>query len=69
MNMKDTVILLIFLLAIVGLIIGVYYTEVENIEKTSKDNEKLIYEDSNGVITITLEELERNDSFIDKYLT
>ncbi len=69
MNMKDTVILLIFLLAIVGLIIGVYYTEVENIEKTSKDNEKLIYEGSNGVITITLEELERNDSFIDKYLT
>jgi hypothetical protein len=69
MNMKDTVILLIFLLAIVGLIIGVYYTEVENIEKTSKDNEKLIYEGSNGAITITLEELERNDSFIDKYLT
>jgi uncharacterized membrane protein len=66
--MKDTVILLIFLLAVVGLVIGVYYTEVDNIEKTSKDHEKL-YEDSNGVITITLEEIERNDSFIDPYLT
>ena len=67
--MKNTAILLIFLLAVVGLIIGVYYTEVEDIGDASKNSEKLVYEDSDGVITITLDVKEKNESFIDKYMT
>ena len=67
MNMKNTAILLIFLLAIIGLIMGVYYTEADNIEKTSSDNEELVFEDSNGTITITLEPNEKNESFVDKF--
>ncbi len=68
MNMKNATILLIFLLAVVGLIIGVYYTEVDNIEKTPQNNDDLIIEDSNGEITITLQTKE-NESFLDKFLT
>ncbi len=69
MNMKNTTILLIFLLAILGLIIGVHYTEAEDIEKTSNDNDEAIFEGSNGEITITLEPKEKNESFIDKLFT
>ena len=69
MNMKDTAILLIFLLAILGLIIGVCYTEADNIEKTSKDDEGITFEGSSGEITITLEPKEKNQSLIDKLLT
>ena len=67
MDMKNTVILLIFLLSVVGLIIGVYYTEVIN-EDHSQDNSLFeVYEDSNGVVTITYEEKEKND--LSKYFT
>lgn len=69
MNMKDTAILLIFLLAVVGLIIGVYYTESSDIEKSSKNNEEIIFEDENGSITITLENMEKENSFFDRFLT
>ena len=69
MNMKETAILLIFLLAILGLIIGVYYTEADNIEKTSNDNGEIAFEGSSGEITITLEPKEKNESIIDKLLT
>ncbi len=69
MNMKDTAILLIFLLAILGLIIGVCYTEADNIEKTSNDDEGITFEGSSGEITITLEPKEKNQSLIDKLLT
>ena len=61
MNMKDTVILLIFLLSIVGLIIGVYYTEVLNNENSQDTSLFEVYEDSHGVVTITYEEKENND--------
>ena len=69
MNMKDTAILLIFLLAVVGLIMGVYYTESSDIEKSSKNNEEIIFEDENGSITITLENMEKENSFFDRFLT
>ena len=69
MNMKDTAILLIFLLAVVGLIMGVYYTESSDIEKSPKNNEEIIFEDENGTITITLENVEEENSFFDRFLT
>ena len=69
MNMKDTAIVLIFLLAVLGLIIGVYYTEAENIDQTSNDGEEMVFEDSNGTITITLEPNEKNESFVEKFFT
>lgn len=54
MNMKNATILLIFLLAVIGLIIGVYYTEADNIEKTSQNDENLIFEDLNDNPAINL---------------
>ena len=69
MNMKETAILLIFLLAILGLIIGVCYTEADNIEKTSNDNGEIAFEGSGDKITITLEPKEKNESIIDKLFT
>ena len=69
MNMKNTAILLIFLLAVLGLIIGVCCTEPDNIEKSSNDAEEMVFEDSNGTITITLEPKEKNESFLEKFLT
>ncbi|WP_405268796.1 hypothetical protein [Methanobrevibacter sp.] len=69
MNMKNTAILLIFLLAVLGLIMGVCYTEADNIEKTSNDTEEVVLEDSNGTITITLEPKEKNQSLIDKFIS
>ena len=69
MNMKNTVILLLFLLSIVGLIIGVYYTEIDNIEKTPQNSWEILHEENNGILTITLEKKEENESYIDKYLT
>ncbi|WP_406534308.1 hypothetical protein [Methanobrevibacter sp.] len=69
MNMKNTVILLIFLLSILGLIIGVYYSEDIGSDSTSQNNQEIVYEDANGIITITLKENEKNESFLDKFFT
>lgn len=60
MNMKNTVILLIFLLSILGLIIGVYYTEDIN-DNDSPDNDfDSVNVDSNSIIPITLTDNENN---------
>ena len=67
MNMKNTVILLIFLLSVVGLIIGIYYTEVTNNDNPKDTRLFEVYEDSDGVVTITYEVKENND--LSKYLT
>ncbi len=67
MNMKNTVILLIFLLSILGLIIGIYYSEDISSENSHKSNYERVYEDSNDVLTITLEKKENND--LSKYFT
>lgn len=69
MDMKNTVILLMFLLAILGLIVGVYYSEADDAGKTPKDSEKTLSEDSNSTITITIEPKEKNKRFIDEFLT
>ena len=67
MNMKNTVILLIFLLAVVGLIIGIYYTEEASMAKNSENSYEKVYEDADGVLTITLEKKEKNE--LSDYLT
>lgn len=52
MNMKNTVILLIFLLSILGIMLGICYTE-ESMDATyTQDGNDLIIENSNGTITI-----------------
>ena len=61
MNMKDTLLLLIFLFSIIGLIIGIYYSEDISSENSHKGSYERIYEDSDGVLTITLEKNEKND--------
>ena len=60
MNMKNTVILLIFLLAILGLIIGIYYTEEASISKYNNKSYEKVYEDSDGILTIEPEK-EKNE--------
>lgn len=69
MNMKNTVILLIFLLSVLGLIIGVYCSEDVSSDSTPQNSQEIVYEDVNGIITITLEENEKNESFLDKFFT
>jgi hypothetical protein len=53
MNMKNTAILLIFLLSIVGLIIGVHYTEDANSDSTQDYDSDVIVVDDNSIITVT----------------
>lgn len=58
--MKNTAILLIFLLCILGLIMGVYYTEELDSDNSIKNKTEIIYEDANGTIIISLEAKENN---------
>jgi len=67
MNLKDTMILLIFLLAIVGLIVGIYYSEDVSSESSHHSSHKRIYEEENGVLTVTLEK--NNDNDYNRFLT
>jgi hypothetical protein len=60
MNTKDALILLIFSLAILGLIIGIYYTEDISSGKPHQKSYERLYEDHGDVLTITLEKLEKN---------
>lgn len=69
MNMKNTVILLIFLLAVAGLIIGVYYTEEANFEKNPQKSSELLYEDSDGVITVSFEKNENDNRYLADFFT
>lgn len=66
MNMKNTAILLIFLLSVLGLIIGVYYTEDINVDKAAGESSDIVKEDSNGGITITSEKTGTN---LEKFFT
>jgi hypothetical protein len=61
MNMKNTVILLIFLLSVLGLIIGVYYSEDVSNDNSQDGTLGEVSEDSNGDITIALEKKEKNE--------
>ena len=69
MNLKNTVILLILLLSILGLIIGVYYSETASSDNSSQNSWERIYEDADGIMTITLSEKEKNESGLDKFFT
>ena len=69
MNMKNTTILLIFLLCILGLMIGVYQTEVNDSSANLVNHEEVINEDSNGIINIHLEIKEKNESDLIKFFT
>ena len=60
MNMKNTVILLIFLLSILGLIMGVHFTEDTNSTATSDNNSDSITHDSNSSMTFTITNNENN---------
>lgn len=66
MNMKDTAIILIFLLAVLGLIIGVYYSESADSNENAINNEEVVYEDSNGIISITIEPEEKKENLLNR---
>ena len=58
MNTKNTVILLILLISILGLLTGVYCSEDINSDNTQHSKWEKIYEDKDGVVTITLQKKE-----------
>lgn len=55
MDMKNATILLMFVLCVLGLVMGIYYTEASESSQDTVDYEEVIYMDSNGTITISLE--------------
>lgn len=59
MDMKNTVILLIFLLAVLGLILGVFYTEDVSNFIDPEDTEVISIENGNETIIIHMEPKER----------
>ena len=67
MNMKDTAILLIFLLSITGLIIGIYYTDDIYSENSPNAQWEKIYEENDSILTVTLEKKETDT--LNNYLT
>lgn len=69
MNMKNTAILLIFLLCVLGLMIGVYYTESSSPTLDTSDYDEIIQEDSNGTITIHLEKKNNEKNFVNKLIS
>ncbi|MEE0901372.1 MAG: hypothetical protein UIB31_02480 [Methanobrevibacter sp.] len=69
MDMKNTAILLIFLLCILGLMIGVYQTEGSDDAVNLDNYEEVVLEDSNGTITIQLEPIEKTESFLNRLFT
>lgn len=62
MDLKNTSILLIFLLCIIGLVIGVCYTEASDNAKPVEEYNEVVNVDSNGEITIHLEPIQENDT-------
>lgn len=69
MDMKNTTILLIFLLCILGLMIGVYQTEGSDDAVNLDNYEEVVLEDSNGTIIIQLEPIEKTESFLNRLFT
>lgn len=67
--MKNATILLIFLLCILGLIAGVYYTNTSDSSLNADEYEESVHEDSNGTITIELVLKEKNENGLDKFFT
>lgn len=69
MDMKNTAILLIFLLCILGLITGIYLTEPSESNINLDNYDEVVHEDSNGTITIELVLKEKNESPLKKLFT
>lgn len=67
MNMKNTVILLIFLLSVLGLILGVYYTSDVSSDNSQDSDADPISMDDDSDLTITLENNESN--VLDRFFT
>ena len=61
MNIKDTMILLIFLLSVLGLCIGIYYTADASSENSHGSGYERLHEEHDGVLTITWEKKENDD--------
>ena len=59
MNMKNTVILLIFLLSVLGLLVGIQCTEDIDSDNTQNEQSDAVNEDS---AIITFEDLQKNES-------
>lgn len=58
MNMKNTMILLLFFLCVLGLILGVYCADDAESDSAPDSGQMIVYEDSDGVLTIIFEESE-----------
>ncbi len=67
MNMKNTVILLIFLLSVLGLILGVYYTSDVSSDNSQDSDADSISMDDDSDLTITPENNESNA--LDRFFT
>ena len=61
MNLKDTLILLIFLLSVLGLIIGVYYTADATSENSHGSNFERLHEENGSVLTVSWEKKDNDD--------
>ena len=66
MDTKNAAILLLLMLCILGLAIGAYYTEAGESAAEPDGYNEVVYEDTNGTITISLELKEKNETFMDK---
>ena len=67
MSMKNTVILLIFLLSVLGLILGVFYTEDVTSFVEPDDSEEIIIDNGNETIILYMEPQKR--SSLDRLFT
>jgi hypothetical protein len=60
MNMKNTVILLIFLLSILGLIMGVYCTQSADSDSSQNQDSDVVVLDDDSITTVSLTDNENN---------
>ena len=67
MNMKNATILFIFFLSILGLLVGVYYSEDVCSDSSHKFAWERIYENHDGVLTVSLEKKEMDN--LDRFFT
>lgn len=67
MNMKNTVILLIFLLSVLGLILGVYYTSDVSSDNSQDSDADSVSMDDDSDLAIATEHNENNG--LDRFFT
>ena len=67
MDMKNTVIILILLLSILGLIIGVHYT-ADDTSDVSQNSDKISLESDNQSIIIQLQKPDNEPNLINKLI-